>query len=111
VATSRAQLGTVGLPTGRRVAPDTYAVAVRLLRQLDADYDRLCGGDLATLEADWRAGLALEGQAVVAECADGLHSGWLRALSLDRVELGRRGAAPLLLRPEAVLHIDPAAPP
>jgi hypothetical protein len=35
----------------------------------------------------------------------------LRALSLDRVELGRRGAAPLLLRPEAVLHIDPAASP
>jgi BirA family biotin operon repressor/biotin-[acetyl-CoA-carboxylase] ligase len=108
------ELARAGLPQATSLArlaaavPDTHAVAKGLLRRLDADYDRLWGGDLDTLEAAWRAGLGLAGRAVVAECADGPHAGRLRALGFDRVELERPGEGPLVVRPEAVLHLEPA---
>jgi BirA family biotin operon repressor/biotin-[acetyl-CoA-carboxylase] ligase len=100
-----------GLPEATSLAqfmaapPDTAEVARRLLRRLDEEYDHLCAGDLGSLEASWRSHLGLVGGQVVAECADGTHTGRLRGLTFDAVELDRPGAAPLVLRPERVRHL------
>src|SRR5262249_22289415 len=46
-------------------------VATRILiQQLDQEYDRLCHGDLNSLEVSWRERLGLIGSRVAAECAD-----------------------------------------
>ncbi|HEX5270332.1 MAG TPA: biotin--[acetyl-CoA-carboxylase] ligase [Gemmataceae bacterium] len=92
--------------TGQR--RDCYEVARRLLHHLDARYDALCAGDLASLEAAWRGHLGLMGQPVVAECADGPRRGLLRGLTWDGVELVRTDGTEERLRPEAVLHLSPA---
>lgn len=90
---------------------DTHEVARHLLRRLDDDYHRLCRGDSATLEANWRHHLDLLGQLVRAECADGDRYGRLVGLSLEGVELERPGATRLRLQPEQVKHLDPVVPP
>jgi BirA family biotin operon repressor/biotin-[acetyl-CoA-carboxylase] ligase len=101
-----------GLPEAASLAqfadapPETAEVARRLLRRLDEEYDLLCAGDLGTLEACWKWHLGLLGRQVVAECADGMHSGRLRELTFEGVELERPGEAPLVLRPERVLHLS-----
>jgi BirA family biotin operon repressor/biotin-[acetyl-CoA-carboxylase] ligase len=86
---------------------DTTHVARQLLHQLDSDYDSLCEGDLATLEASWKGHLGLLGGQVCAECHDATHHGRLRELSFDRVELERPGSPPLELRPEHIQHLNP----
>jgi BirA family biotin operon repressor/biotin-[acetyl-CoA-carboxylase] ligase len=85
---------------------DRDEVARQLLTQLDEEYDRLYGGDLATLEACWKWRLGLLGKQVVAECADGTYRGRLRELSFDGVELEADGL--MHLAPETVQHLRPA---
>jgi BirA family biotin operon repressor/biotin-[acetyl-CoA-carboxylase] ligase len=96
-------------------APDTYAVARLLLEQLDAAWERLRAGDLATLEETWSQHLDLLEKAVVAECIDGVFTGRLSALSFDGVTLAGQGGTEevpspsVVLRPERVLHLRPLA--
>jgi BirA family biotin operon repressor/biotin-[acetyl-CoA-carboxylase] ligase len=100
-----------GLPEAASLAvftgqgPDCATVARRLLHQLDAQFDLLCAGDLASLQAAWKGWLGLIGKEVVAECADGPHRGRLRDLSWDGVELERPDGTLERLRPEAVAHL------
>jgi BirA family biotin operon repressor/biotin-[acetyl-CoA-carboxylase] ligase len=111
VRQSDADFAAAGLPDATSLAcfmsapPDTKAVAIDLIRRLDEDYDRLCRGDLGTLEASWRAHLGLLGQPVVAECPGATHRGRLRELTFAGAVLDRPGAAPLVLAPERILHL------
>jgi BirA family transcriptional regulator, biotin operon repressor / biotin---[acetyl-CoA-carboxylase] ligase len=114
VRQSAAQFARAGLPLATSLAQftatplDTHALAKQLLRRLDEGYDRLCRGELATLEAGWKVHLGLLGKQVAAECRDGIHQGRLRELTFDAVELERPGAPPLVLPPERVQHLEPA---
>jgi BirA family biotin operon repressor/biotin-[acetyl-CoA-carboxylase] ligase len=87
---------------------DTDEVARQLLGQLDEEYDRLCQGARTTLEASWLQYLGLVGKDVVAECPIDRYPGRLVEAGFDRLVLNRPGAAPLLLTPETILHLDPA---
>jgi BirA family biotin operon repressor/biotin-[acetyl-CoA-carboxylase] ligase len=84
---------------------DCAVVARRLIHHLDEQYDALCAGDLATLEACWNWRIGLLGRDVIAECADGPHCGRLRDLTWDGVELLRPDGAEERLRPETVKHL------
>jgi BirA family biotin operon repressor/biotin-[acetyl-CoA-carboxylase] ligase len=82
---------------------DREAVARQLIGQADEEYDRLCQGDLAGLEACWKWRLGLLGKPVAAECRDRTHRGRLRDVTFEQVELDD-----IRLRPEEVLHLRPA---
>jgi BirA family biotin operon repressor/biotin-[acetyl-CoA-carboxylase] ligase len=111
VRQSAEEFAAAGLPEATSLAqftdrpPDTYALAVDLIRRLDDDYDHLCAGDLATLESRWAGYLGLLGEPVLAECPDATHAGRLRELTFGGVVLERPGADPLLLAPERILHL------
>ncbi len=115
VQQSDADFLAAGLPQATSLAAlagaplDTHEVARRLVYQLDEDYDRLCGGDRNTLEALWKWHLGLLGRFVVAECADGAQRGRLIEIGFAGLELERPGRAPLVLRPEEVLHLEAEA--
>jgi BirA family biotin operon repressor/biotin-[acetyl-CoA-carboxylase] ligase len=94
------------LATGKTF--DWADIARRLIVQLDAEYDRLCHGDLATLEACWKWRLGLLGRAVEVECADGIHRGRLREIGWAGLHLERADGASELLLPEAVRHLREA---
>jgi BirA family biotin operon repressor/biotin-[acetyl-CoA-carboxylase] ligase len=112
VAQSAADLLAAGLPDAISLCQSTvrplrtHSVARQLIRQLDDDYDRLCCGDLALLEERWRRHLGLLGRTVRADCRGGTYCGRLLELGFGGVELERAGAAPLLLQPEVVLHLE-----
>jgi biotin-(acetyl-CoA carboxylase) ligase len=80
-------------------------VARQLIVELDEAYERLCQGDLASLEACWRWRTGLLGQHVLIECQDGNHRGRLRELSWDALILEQAKGEPLCLRPEMVKHV------
>lgn len=98
--------GSLATFTCRRY--DRDAVARQLLDNLDAEYDRLCAGDLNTLESRWKSGLDLVGKRVAAECHDVTHAGRLRDLGWDGVVLETPEGEVLQLRPEVVQHLRPA---
>jgi hypothetical protein len=77
-----------------------------LIRQLDTEYDLLCEGEWAGLEACWKWHLGLLGKPVVAECHDGVYRGRLLDLAFSGVELERPGTIPLVLKPERVQHLS-----
>jgi BirA family biotin operon repressor/biotin-[acetyl-CoA-carboxylase] ligase len=85
---------------------ETAAVARELIRQLDTEYDLLCAGETAALEACWKWHLGLLGKQVVAECPDGTYRGRLLDLSFAGVELERAGTLPLVLEPEKIQHLS-----
>jgi len=87
-------------------APETAEVARLLVRQLDEDYDALCRGDLATLEACWKWHLGLLGRQVRARCLDGIEQGRLVELGFDGARLRRPDGAEVVLAPESVLNLD-----
>ncbi|HJT78311.1 MAG TPA: biotin--[acetyl-CoA-carboxylase] ligase [Gemmataceae bacterium] len=82
--------------------------ARRLIAALDEEYDRLCGGDRATLEASWQRHVGLLGEDVVAECPDGSHRGRLVEMGWDGLVLRGEDGALRRLVPEAVRHLRPA---
>jgi BirA family biotin operon repressor/biotin-[acetyl-CoA-carboxylase] ligase len=86
---------------------DCAGVARRLIGQLDEEYDRLCQGDLATLESCWKWRTGLLGKQVSVECYDGQHQGRLRELAWAGVELDVPERGRLHLQPEAIKHIYP----
>lgn len=104
-----------GLPHGASLAQftdaelDARSAAEMLLHQMDEEYTRLLGGDLATLAAAWKGHIGLLGQDVIAERYDGsTHRGRLLELGFDGVLLERSGSTPLLLPPETVRHLEQA---
>jgi len=88
---------------------DWVDIARRLIFQLDAEYDRLCHGDLTTLEACWKWRLGLLGRAVEVECADGIHRGRLREIGWAGLHLERTDGKSELLPPEAVRQLREAS--
>jgi BirA family biotin operon repressor/biotin-[acetyl-CoA-carboxylase] ligase len=102
---------TAGLPEAgslllfTREGHDTDDMARRLLAHLDEEYDRLCQGDLSTLEASWKGGVGLLGKQVVAECPAGTYRGRLLDLGWDGVHLALPGGDLLCLQPEAIRQL------
>jgi BirA family transcriptional regulator, biotin operon repressor / biotin---[acetyl-CoA-carboxylase] ligase len=103
------QAASLACFTGR--GHDRDEVARKLLRQLDEEYERLCQGDLVTLEASWKWRIGLLGKQVQVECADGIHRGRLRELGWDGLELEGPGDALLRIPPESVRHLHRAVSP
>jgi BirA family biotin operon repressor/biotin-[acetyl-CoA-carboxylase] ligase len=100
------EAGSLAVFTGR--TRDTDDMARRLLAQLDEEYNRLCQGDLVTLEACWKWRLGLLGKRVVVEGMDGQHHrGRLVDLGWAGVELRRGDGDRVCLQPEAVRHLRP----
>jgi BirA family biotin operon repressor/biotin-[acetyl-CoA-carboxylase] ligase len=97
------QAGSLALFTGQTI--ECGQVARLLIRLLDEEYDRLCEGDFATLEASWKWRTGLLGKQVVVECANGLHRGRLRDLRWQGLDLESAPGERLQLPPEAVKHI------
>jgi BirA family biotin operon repressor/biotin-[acetyl-CoA-carboxylase] ligase len=97
------EAGSLALFCERPPACDMMARG--LIIQLDEEYDRLCRGDLATLEAAWRSGLGLVGQRVVVETHGGLHRGRLTALGWDGLVLDEESGPTRQFCPEAVQHV------
>jgi BirA family biotin operon repressor/biotin-[acetyl-CoA-carboxylase] ligase len=111
VTQSQEEFAAAGLPLATSLAAsaagplDTDAVARRLLRELDEQYDRLLVGDLAGLEGQWQRYLGQLGKEVVLECIHGLYPGRLVELSFGAVVLERPDEPSQTLPPESVLHI------
>jgi BirA family biotin operon repressor/biotin-[acetyl-CoA-carboxylase] ligase len=82
----------------------TEHVARTLLTTLDKEYALLVRGNFASLEAAWQWHLGLLEKPVAVECSGCTHRGRLRELSLDSVVLEPAGQAPLVFRPEQILH-------
>jgi BirA family biotin operon repressor/biotin-[acetyl-CoA-carboxylase] ligase len=108
------EFASAGLPLATSLrahvpdAPDTRAVARMLIAQLDEDYDRMCQGDLATLEACWKWRLGLLGRDVVAECADGVRQGRLLEIGFSGIVLASPERGAIALPPEMILHLSRA---
>jgi BirA family biotin operon repressor/biotin-[acetyl-CoA-carboxylase] ligase len=85
---------------------DSDDVARRLLAHLDEQYDRLCGGDRATLQTCWLRYLDLVGKDVIVECTGARYAGRLVEAGFERIVLERPRRAPLILAPELILHLD-----
>ncbi len=113
VSQSAESFAQAGLPEAGSLALfserplDREAIARRLIVELDEGYGRLCAGDLGTLEACWKWRLGLLGKLVVAECADSTHSGRLREVAFEGVELEGDDGRTRCLTPEAVRHLNP----
>jgi BirA family biotin operon repressor/biotin-[acetyl-CoA-carboxylase] ligase len=85
---------------------DSAEVARQLIIELDGQYERLCQGDVETLEARWKWRLGLVGRKLTAECAKESISGVLCEVSFDGVELFVAEGKIIRLRPEAVRHFS-----
>jgi biotin-(acetyl-CoA carboxylase) ligase len=83
---------------------DVDDVARLLIHQLDEEYDRLCSGDLGTLESCWKWHSGLLGKDVEVECHDANHRGRLLDMSWDGIVI-ESGGAVRSLYPESVKHI------
>jgi BirA family biotin operon repressor/biotin-[acetyl-CoA-carboxylase] ligase len=97
------QAGSLAYFTG--VSLSRSDVARQLIFRLDEEYDRLCRGDRATLEASWKSRTGLLGQHVLMECQDGDHRGRLRDMSWDKLVLEAPDGTLPQLRPEVVKRI------
>ncbi len=84
---------------------DRFELARVLIRLLDEEYERLCHGNLASLEARWESHTGLLGESVTVECHSATHSGRLRQLHWDGVRLQISTGNILILSPESIRHI------
>jgi BirA family biotin operon repressor/biotin-[acetyl-CoA-carboxylase] ligase len=98
------QAASLALLTGD--TRDCRQMARLLIEELDREYDRLCRGDLGTLETRWQQQTGLLGKQVVVEGADGFFRGRLEGLSWDALELRTADGQPIQLRPETVKHVS-----
>jgi BirA family biotin operon repressor/biotin-[acetyl-CoA-carboxylase] ligase len=88
---------------------DSRQVARSLLHQLDEEYDRMCQGDVTTLEACWKWRVGLLGKPVQAECHNGVHRGRLVEMAFDGIVLLGEESQPIPLRPESVRQLRPGS--
>jgi hypothetical protein len=84
---------------------ETESVARQLIGQLDEEYDRLCGGDLATLESCWKWHAGLLGKEVIVEGHAGDCTGRLIDMTWDAVVLHLANTDVITIQPETVRHI------
>jgi BirA family biotin operon repressor/biotin-[acetyl-CoA-carboxylase] ligase len=98
------QAGSLSVFAG--TAFDCRSVARLLIAQLDEEYERLCRGDLAGLEACWRWRIGLVGKQVTARGHDRSYRGRLRDVTFEGLELEQAGGEMLQLRPEWVQHLE-----
>jgi BirA family biotin operon repressor/biotin-[acetyl-CoA-carboxylase] ligase len=111
VQQSAADFAQAGLPDATSLnqhgvkALSAEEVARTLLLTLDEEYDHLCQGDLAGLEACWKWHLGLLGQQVVAQCHEGSYHGRLLDVGFAGIEIDRPGQGHLVLRPEGVRQL------
>jgi BirA family biotin operon repressor/biotin-[acetyl-CoA-carboxylase] ligase len=85
---------------------DRDHVARCLIGQLDEEYQRICQGDLATLEACWKRRIGLLGKPVIAECLDGTFRGRLREITWEGLELELPDGKRLCKQPELVRQLQ-----
>jgi BirA family transcriptional regulator, biotin operon repressor / biotin---[acetyl-CoA-carboxylase] ligase len=99
------EAGSLAALAGRTF--DVPQVALQLIGQLDAEYDRMWAGDLVALEACWKGRLGLLGRLVSVECAGATHVGRLDDLGFDALGLRLQDGELLRLVPEMVRHVTP----
>jgi BirA family biotin operon repressor/biotin-[acetyl-CoA-carboxylase] ligase len=87
---------------------DCDQVALVLIRHLDEGYEQLSQGNLAGLEASWKARLALWRKRVRMECLDGVRDGNLREIGFGELELESARGDVFRVPPEHVQHLEPA---
>jgi BirA family biotin operon repressor/biotin-[acetyl-CoA-carboxylase] ligase len=98
---------SLALLTGKPFDIPTAAHAV--IRQLDAEYERLLTGQRAAVEADWKWRVGFLGRTVTIELTDGtLVAGRLREMTFDALELVADDGSLLAIMPESVRHINAA---
>ena len=100
------QAGSLACFTGGPL--ECRGMARELIKQLDEEYERLCQGDLATLEARWQWRTGLLGQHVLMECQDASHRGRLRELTWDGLILEQTGGEALHLPAQGASHRERA---
>jgi BirA family biotin operon repressor/biotin-[acetyl-CoA-carboxylase] ligase len=97
--------GSLALFTDRQLI--VADIARLLIRQLDAEYERLREGDWATLEACWKWHTGLLGRSVHVECQNAVYQGRLCEQGWDGLELAIPGEPRLRLQPEIIRHVSP----
>jgi BirA family transcriptional regulator, biotin operon repressor / biotin---[acetyl-CoA-carboxylase] ligase len=105
----------LGLPTASSLAAESgrswemHGIVEKIIRELDAEYDRLLRGDLAALEARWTERIGLIGKPIVVKCADGSSfRGRLREMTFDHLELLGPDGPALQVSPEMIRHLTEA---
>lgn len=92
---------SLGLVAGKRI--DRDSALDRVLRQLDAGYDRLLNGERRELETVWKERVGLIGQPVRIDFADGTaRLGRLRDMGFDGIELQSGEYANEVIPPERI---------
>ena len=95
---------SLGVLTGRSF--DLRTAAEVVIRQLDAEYARLIGGERVAVEADWKWRTGLLGRQVLVELSDGTTlAGRLREMSFDGLDLEISGERVRRIVPESVEHV------
>jgi BirA family biotin operon repressor/biotin-[acetyl-CoA-carboxylase] ligase len=87
---------------------DHRQVARQLIQQLDEEYNRLCQGDLAGLEACWKWRMGLLGKQVMVECLNQTIRGRLIDMTWDALEVDTTERTVIRLKPETVREVLPA---
>jgi BirA family biotin operon repressor/biotin-[acetyl-CoA-carboxylase] ligase len=100
-----AQAASFASITGRSF--DCQQVARRLIEDLDEEYESLCQGDWARVQAAWQERLGLTGKDVVVECLGHSYQGRLRHLDWESLDLERDGTGSIRIAPETVRHVYP----
>ena len=95
---------SLSIAVGQRL--DVTGITQLLVRNLDAEYDRMLGGDLASLEACWRWRLGLGDRPVTVELMDATEvRGRLVELRFAGLGLELPSGSVRRLTPEAVRHV------
>ena len=95
---------SLSLAVGQRL--DVKGITQLLVRNLDAEYDRLLNGELPALEACWQWRLGLTGKPVTVELMDATEvRGRLVALGFTGLAVEMSGGDVRRLVPEEVRHI------
>src|SRR5262245_43646258 len=95
---------SLSLAVGRKL--DVKEVSGLLIRNLDAEYDRLLGSELAALEACWKWRVGLLGRPVTAELMDATEvRGRLVEMGFAGLDVERPDGTALRLVPEEVRHL------
>jgi BirA family transcriptional regulator, biotin operon repressor / biotin---[acetyl-CoA-carboxylase] ligase len=94
---------SLAICSGRSI--DVPDLTARLIGILDAKYDQLARGEIASLEADWKSLIGLLGRTVCAEKMDGSETvGLLHGMAFDGIALEQEGQL-TVLPPEAIRHL------
>jgi BirA family biotin operon repressor/biotin-[acetyl-CoA-carboxylase] ligase len=112
LAQSAKEFAAAGLPEATSLAMLTDhpvmlpSAAEAILRRLDAEYSRLCAGEIIPLEADWKWRMGLLGRQVLLERMDGSTMvGRLFEMGFEGLELEIAQGLFRVVSPETITHI------